>query len=939
MVFGQESYLGTPFIQSYSKDDYASGLHNWEIGQDKRGIMYFANDAGLLVHDGRFWNTYSIPNRTTFRSLVIAPNGIIYGGAQNEIGYFKPNDNGLWIFHSLKEKIPEQHREFEDVWDIIFLNDAIFFRSSGKVFKYENDTFDVTEQLDVQFIGKVGNEICVHDVQEGTYFLRNGEYVDSPIGQHLIGNEVEGVIPMDGGYIVPTKEKGIFYIYNGEKRPWNPTIQTYLKENKIESIAQLPNEQYGIGTIYGGLLIVNKEGEVLQHIDKEDGLPSNSILSQYIDKDNNLWIGLDKGIAYLQVNSEFTRIFPDGSLEGAGYTAKVHKGILYLGTNNGLYATPLEKNTNQFNYSTRFRLVSGTKNQTWGLDIVNDQLILSHSDGASIIEEYTSRPLVNSYGYWLFNELEHTEHPIVAGTYEGISFYNKGNNAPSLIMDFKGFNESSRFVEEDRDGNIWVAHPYKGIYRISTSKGISTGVVTLLGQADGLPSNLHNHLFKIGDEIIFCGEYGTYNYDPQQRKFIPNTSFNEIFGEQTKIRRLSETENGNIWFITDKEVGFLNIDDLGVDKKINKVVYPELQDLLIGGFESMYPYNEKNVFIGAEKGFIHFQPKKSVATDSFFEIIMHEIAITQPTRIPIFHGNYWKGEWVQSVIDANGYLPYSNNALSFHYSATSFEHQEYLKFRYQLQGYHDEWSDWSSQRDKEYTNLSPGQYVFMVQAKDYQGIETPVYVYVFTVAPPWYLSTWAFILYGLLLLALVYLLTKFLNKRYQDLEEDHEKILQQTQEEINKLKSEKMELELEHKKRALVSSTLLLVKKNETLAEIKDELSHLKKETINSKLKPKINKLIHKLQQNEILDEGWEQFMLHFNELHGDFLKRLKKQYPSLTPKDLKLCGYLRMNLNTKEIASLMNVSVRGVEASRYRLRKKIDLDSSENLTEFFMNY
>ncbi|MEL6253618.1 MAG: hypothetical protein AAFR87_16535, partial [Bacteroidota bacterium] len=97
--------------------------------------------------------------------------------------------------------------------------------------------------------------------------------------------------------------------------------------------------------------------------------------------------------------------------------------------------------------------------------------------------------------------------------------------------------------------------------------------------------------------------------------------------------------------------------------------------------------------------------------------------------------------------------------------------------------------------------------------------------------------------------------------------------------------------------------------------------------------------LIQMLQQDSMLDKGWEQFLLHFNEVNKDFFREIKSSYPDLTPKDLKLCAYMRMNLSTKEMASLLNVTVRGIEASRYRLRKKFDLDSSQNLTEFLMAY
>jgi len=93
------------------------------------------------------------------------------------------------------------------------------------------------------------------------------------------------------------------------------------------------------------------------------------------------------------------------------------------------------------------------------------------------------------------------------------------------------------------------------------------------------------------------------------------------------------------------------------------------------------------------------------------------------------------------------------------------------------------------------------------------------------------------------------------------------------------------------------------------------------------------------LKVDERLEDDWEKFSYHFDQVHSNFIKRLKQGYPNLTPKDQKLCAYLRMNLTSKEIAPLLNISVRGVEISRYRLRKKLSLNKEENLSEFMMSY
>jgi DNA-binding CsgD family transcriptional regulator len=887
----------------------------------------------MLTYDGSVWKTYPLPNKTTFRSLAVGKDGNIYVGGQNDFGKFIPNEKGLWVFHSFKELIPEKHREFEDVWDIVHIEGSTYFRASNKIYELNDGKIFVEDSFQADFMCTVRKHIIIYDSNKGLFKLQNGTYQKIVGSETLINKTIANIIESANGLLIATKEHGVFELKNDRIEKWENEAQQFIIDNEIRSMIRLSNDKVSIGTIYGGLIILNKEGKADSHINNKHGLLSNSILSQFLDRDNNLWLGLDKGINYIQTNSSFTRIFPDGQLEGAGYSAQVHQDKLYLGTNNGLYSIPWNKYNNPLKPKS-FSLVNNTKGQTWGLDLINDKLILSHDEGAFIVNGDNAQKFMDDSGHWLFKTLENHDEFVVTGTYHGLSLLKKEGEEWKFVQKISDLVESSRFLEEDKYGNLWVAHPYKGIYKINKSEEYNKSNVELLGKAEGLFSNLHNHLFKIKDEIIFCSEQGFFTYNYDSKEFDPYTPFYAIFEDWTKIRRLAETPNGNIWFISNTEVGLLEVKDIGLRRTIEKKVFPELKDLLNGGFELIYPYDENNVFISTERGFIHYSPNNISTSDSSFQVILNEVVATQPKHKVVFHGQRSNTQPTPNII-----YPYTSNAFSFSFAATSYAHNHLLQYRYQLEGSSNEWSNWSAQNKKEYTNLPSGNYSFLIQAKDYQNKESKIYAYSFSIAPPWYLSNWAYLVYSVLIAISVSLLYKQNDKRYQNLEEDHEKAIKQNQQEIDQLKSDKMELELEHKKRALVSSTLLLVQKNETLAEIKEELSVIKKETKNKSNQPKIDKLIHKLQQDEVLDEGWEQFMLHFNELHGDFLKRIKKAYSTLTPKDLKLCGYLRMNLSTKEIASLMNVSVRGVEASRYRIRKKCELESTHNLTEFLMEF
>jgi DNA-binding CsgD family transcriptional regulator len=153
-----------------------------------------------------------------------------------------------------------------------------------------------------------------------------------------------------------------------------------------------------------------------------------------------------------------------------------------------------------------------------------------------------------------------------------------------------------------------------------------------------------------------------------------------------------------------------------------------------------------------------------------------------------------------------------------------------------------------------------------------------------------------------------------------------------SEKEIIKLQNEKLAQEVLLQKRELADASMHLVEREDALSRVKDELQKLYRKTGNNHDVKTALQLMNGVEKNSA---NWEQFASHFNEISNDFLKKLKAGYPVLSNSDLKVCAYLQLNLSSKEIAQLMNISVRGVEMSRYRIRKKLGLGADQNLHEF----
>ncbi|MFK8006890.1 MAG: triple tyrosine motif-containing protein [Saprospiraceae bacterium] len=939
-IKSQDYNLGVPIIQAFPKEVSQSGSQNWDMIQDNLGIMYFANNDGLLVFDGTTWTIYPLPNFTIVRSLAIDESGIIYAGGQNEFGRYIPNAIGEWQFESLKHLIPKNFQNFEDVWGIEITSDGIFFMASEKLFHLKEGKVSVYTQGTINFISQINNKIYVQDYQSGLYSFSAGKLNKVSGSDFFTGKAIAAVVKTGNKDILGTAHDGFFEMTNDGFERWETDADDFLRANHIKNVTNIVGNRIVVATVYGGLLFFNQKGQHLFHLHKGNGLLNNNILTLFSDKSQNLWVGLSNGLNYIHTNSPFTRIFPDEELDAVGFVTKIHQNKIYFGTNKGLYVgnwkqqySPLE--------SIDFQLVENTKGQVWGLDIVDNQLVIAHVNGAMKVKNGIAEPFFNKTGIWNFKQLNHHPELRIAGGYFNIFLFGKENDTYKILPDFTQLNESSRFVEEDQKGNIWMSHPYRGIFKITPNNTFTESKIELLGKDQGLPSYLLNHLFKINNELIFCGESGAFTYNYETERFEEYPIFNDIFGKRNKIRRLIEAPDRNIWFVTQDEFGILEVDDKGLEKKINKIVFPFFKKELNQGFESIYPYDDKNVFISNDRGFIHYHPIDYLSSDTTFQVIINEIKITSQKDSIISKGLFFNENVVSNVqLDQNiENFSHDLNDFYFSFSATDFVSGEATEFRYYLEGYDKDWTDWNYHKSKEYTNLGPGNYVFHLQGKNNFQTESKVLTYEFTIVPPWYASTLAYLIYSLISLVCLSSIIRVYQKKYSGLKEENKLVVQESEIAIGKLKAEKTELELASKKRELVSTTLNLVKKNETITQIKERLIEIKKQATDSTLNQKIQKLIQKLQQEEIQDEGWEQVMFHFNQLHREFFERLKRNYPKLTPKDLKMCAYLRMNLSTKEMTSLLNVTTRGVEASRYRLRKKFELTKEENLTEFLMQF
>ncbi len=942
--FGQNT-IGLPDIINYTKQTYQAGAQNRQIRQDKKGVLYFSNSEGVLSFDGINWKTYPIPNKSIVRSLEFGPDNRLYVGGQDEFGYFSPASNGLLTYHSMKHLLPQSERSFTDVWEIYFYRDWVFFQTSNNIYQVSGNHCTIYHSQHWRFITVCNNRLIAQDFDKGLLMFDNGVWKPFIQKSELPADYFATSLTSIGGdsAILTTVKNGVFLMVGNDVQQLRSSFLDHIAGMHLSASTMVNDDHIAITSNLDGCYIIDKKGNLVQQFSRKEGLQNNNILDIYLDREKNLWLGLDNGIDFIAYNNAVKHIYPDYQNEGSGYAAAIYQQDLYIGTSNGLYKSALYAEKDLSFVKGHFDLVGNTQGQVWNLSEVNSKLLMGHHDGAFVIENNAARAIDNSSGFWTFLPFSNVlpSSIMIAGTYQGINFYDYANGQFSN-KNIPAHFESARFVCMD-DKSIWIAHPYKGIYRVQLKD--NKPVTTSYAARQGVLSANGNYIFKIKNRVVLTTENGIYEYNENSDTFQPSAFYNSLF-KNKNVRYLKEDELGNIWFVFDKILGVVDMST----SKPQIIYFPELTNKFVSGFELIYPVNKNNVFIGGERGFYHINFENYKKIKYPLQVQITSVTAKNDGDSLLYGGYTGEVNDDNSETDKkNTAVSHSWNSFQFEFTSPVYAQQSNIEYSYVLEGFEEKWSEFSRKNQKEYTNLPAGKYAFKVKARNNLGNESAAGVYRFTVLPPWYQSRWAYGIYICLFLVGNYWLYLLLKRKFRTQQQKHDEAqqqllylhqleLEQTEKEIVKLKNEKLEAEIQHKNTELASVAMHLVQKGELLGKIKDQVVKLKKTTESEKDADDIKKIIRVLSDEDKIDKQWEQFTMHFDHVHSDFLADLKNTYPNLSANELKLCAYLRMNLSTKEIAQLMNISVRGVEISRYRLRKKLQIPTEVNLFDFLLN-
>ena len=929
----------TNFIKNYSRSDYNAGSQNWQITQLDNRWMYFANKTGVLEFNGKRWNLYPLRNNIDARSLFYSrSDNRIYVGGVGEIGYLESSPDGKKHYRTIENPYENPTFNLGNVWKIYEIDKAIYFCGDQVVVKWLNEALVPIRAPDKIDCSCLINNTLYIGTASGIFILAGEAFYRLPNTEAMARQKLRDILPFGNKVLIATARDGLFLWDEKGLTPFHTEADDFLKKNELFSIA-LKDNQIAIGTVLKGLVLITNEGRLLKYINELHGLQNNTILSIYFDSNDNLWLGLDNGIDYVALNYPVTNLYSASGFYGAGYVARLYKGKMYLGTNRGLFVTdwPILHTES----SPELKLIEGSQGQVWNLQIIDDRLFVCHDRGLFVVDSKEIKITDLNIGVWEVRPMKQTRDKYWISTYNGFFVMEKNIRRewdihPVSSSPLSFLNNSIINFEEGNGNQLFLRYSRNELHRVSLNTEQNQVENEKKYQDEDIPEEFY--IYQLMGKIVLCSPSGFYFYNPNER-FVSDTRLNRFFefsGKNNIFRSVVQTPTATC------ALG----EEIVAVKYNNSAVTCYHTIPLITNFERMFPIGDSLVIIPNENGFALWNTTTSIKKPDY---------PLQITDIKIIKASYQQEENIIET-DTTGVLriPYRNNSLLVEYGIISYFNPYKVLFRTRLDN--KEWSPLSFVDNIVLSDIPIGSHTFKVETR----LETGQILedsFSFVVLPPWYLTLGAYIIYGILMILSFFLLLKLDNRRIEK-KRRQMKMLQQKELELKeeafktenekkeqkiiRLTNEKLEMDIQHKSQELANSAIILGRKNEVLIEIRKSLSGIfnrsGQEIIPQELKRKILEVNNIIDDNIREDDIFHKYEENFDLVHNNFTKRMSEAFPSLSAAERKMCTLIKMQLSSKEIAPLLNITVRGVETMRLRLRKKLGLQD-ESLTKFLNNF
>lgn len=901
-------------LKNYSIKELNGGTQNWDLDIDKNNKLYIGNNKGLIIYDGNNSSIYPINNKAIKTVKVIGEK--IYTGGDSNLGYWEKTPDGHFEYTSLLQLVPQERQQdtflsFATDQDIVYIQSyACILKYDGKKIKEINNDFNLN-------MHQKGKSIFMHKYYKGIYTLRKDSFVQIINNDLLEKDELEFIDSIDNNKLIWGTNHGKIFVTDRNNITIRLDTEKILHPYNVECGTVIDNKYLAIGTSGGGVFIFDINGKFIYNLDEKDNL-GNNYIHRMIYKDYQLWIATDNGISKLSTHSPIMLWKKDNKI-GRLTSSAIKDEKIYIGTNYGLFV-----NDTSFNYN--FKTFNQITGEVFSLEHIKNEILCGTHEGCyritekNELEKISTIGGINGFKYISENGVEY----LVGSSYSHLVYFKHIDNQWKEISHVKNIlNRFDDYLPES-PYLIWGIHSQKGIFKIKINKELNHATsINVYKDIDGIKDYSNIYIHKIDGRIYFFTSDGVYYYDSSYDKFVKNPKLSDAIHNLRGMNYISKAFDNFFWISKDNELYYYHLTESSAEE-VGRLAYLDYNfNQLDRNIKIVHLFN--NYFLtSTADGLIIlnsdlFDITRLKNNDS---IMLENISYVNEG---VKYANIQKGKTDVAQI------PFYSSDVTIKTHKGINASSSILRYKISNDR-NSKWSNWSQNGEIVFPKLPIGTH--LVEIQDFYGKSKRIEL---RIIPPIYLSPIAIVSYILILLFIVFYITRMIQHRKRNKLIERHKLEQKLKDdEIIALKNEELKRQIKYQQDEINEKLRSLVQKQELLYNIDKEFENQKRELgerYPKRMYEKIKKIINSGMTTE---KDFMLFQNYYQEINHEFMLKLKEMYPDLSPSELKFCCLMRSNLSTKDIASILNITSRGVELKRYRIKKKIDIEQS--LQDFILS-